>query len=322
MTSGDPVQAPALRPPRPGWLDAPARLRDGVEKWLGSRVVAAISQPGGFSPGIAARLATADGRRVFVKAVGPQPNAFSPELHRRELATVPALQDFAPVPRLLWSHDEGPGGWVALAFEDIAGGTPAIPWDPRDLDRVLAAMGDLAEALTPSPVHAVPHVSDWSVLVTGYWRLLAKSPPDGLDDWSRRNAAALVPLEDHAPLAASGESLLHLDLRSDNLLLDDNRVWFVDWAHARIGAPWVDLLYFSPGVELEGGPPPEELLAGNRLLAVAPDDDVTAVVAAIAGFFTWGALQPPVPGLPTVRAFMGAQGDVARRWLARRAGLA
>jgi hypothetical protein len=48
---------------------------------------------------------------------------------------------------------------------------------------------------------------------------------------------------------------------------------------------------------------------------------VDAVLAAFAGFFTWNALQPPPPGLPTLRAFQAAQGEVARRWLAERAGM-
>ena len=47
---------------------------------------------------------------------------------------------------------------------------------------------------------------------------------------------------------------------------------------------------------------------------------IVVVVAAVAGFFTSRALQPPPSGLPTVRAFQAAQGDVARRWLAQRTG--
>jgi len=34
------------------------------------------------------------------------------------------------------------------------------------------------------------------------------------------------------------------------------------------------------------------------------------------GDFTSQALLPPPPGLPTVRAFQAAQGQVARSWLA------
>jgi hypothetical protein len=51
------------------WADVPAWLRRKAERQLGGRVLEAVTQPGGFSPGAAARLRLADGRRVFVKAV-------------------------------------------------------------------------------------------------------------------------------------------------------------------------------------------------------------------------------------------------------------
>ena len=54
---------------RVAWADLPARVRDVVEEILGAPVVEAVSQPGGFSPGSADRVRTADGRRAFVKAV-------------------------------------------------------------------------------------------------------------------------------------------------------------------------------------------------------------------------------------------------------------
>ena len=55
--------------------------------------------------------------------------------------------DDLPVPRLLWSFDEGPGGWVVLCFEDIDGRNPVMPWDEQDLSAVIAAYG--RDAATP-----------------------------------------------------------------------------------------------------------------------------------------------------------------------------
>ena len=297
-------------------------MRAAVEAWLDSPVVSAASQSGGFSPGVAARLRTADGRRVFVKAAGPEPNPLTPALHRREARVAAALPEEAPVPRLLWSHDEGEGGWILLVFEDVEGKNPAVPWRAEELDETLEALAVLSELLTPSPLppDTVGAAGEWSVVSGAYWRRLREDRPARLDPWSTRHLDRLADLEAEAPSAVAGDALLHLDVRADNLLLTPEQVLVVDWPHARVGAPWVDMVFFAPSVAMQGGPPPEELLARHPHARRADTEALTAVVAAMAGFFTREGLQPAPPGLPTLRAFQAAQGDVARRWLARRTG--
>jgi hypothetical protein len=71
---------------------------------------------------------------------------------------------------------------------------------------------------------------------------------------------------------------------------------------------------------MQGGPDPEDLFARWPGAGEADPAAVTAAVASVAGFFTHRALLPPPPGLPTLRSFQAAQGDVARAWLARRTG--
>ena len=73
-----PGTGPAATGERIGWADAPAWLREEVATRLGGEVAAAVTQPTGFSPGLAVRLRLVDGRRAFVKAVGPEPNPDSP----------------------------------------------------------------------------------------------------------------------------------------------------------------------------------------------------------------------------------------------------
>ena len=127
------MSAPPAQGVRLHWEDLPARIRAAVEGWLGEPVIEAATQTGGFSPGVAARLRAASGRRVFLKAVGHEPNPDSAPMHRREIRIAAALPATAPAPRLLWSLDEGPGGWVALLYEDIAGRQPRIPWREEEL---------------------------------------------------------------------------------------------------------------------------------------------------------------------------------------------
>lgn len=287
---------------------------------LGAPVVAADTQPAGFSPGVAARVRLGDGRRAFVKAVGPEPNAASPGLHRQEWRVVSALPPLPCVPRFLGGLDEGEEGWVALAFEDVDGRHPAEPWREDELERVCEAARLLAEGLTPSPLDLAP-AGPMLAQSLSSWHLLRDDPPAALDDWSRRHARALAEIEEPVAEAVGGETLVHLDIRADNILLSGGVAYVVDWPHAHVGAAWLDAVAFAPSVAMQGGPEPEAVLRRWPCGADADPDAVTAAVACIAGLFTHRSLLPPAPGLPALRAFQAAQGTVARRWLAERTRL-
>ncbi len=320
----------SLNPPaegvRPGWSAMPEAVLSALEGWLGGPVASAESQAGGFSPGIAARIRTAGGDRYFVKAVGPLPNRDSPGMHRREAQVLGAMPDGVAVPRLLWSYDDEESGWVLLVSQDIEGRHPHMPWRIDDLDRVMDGLARIADALTPSPLPVAQVRSAklaFARSING-WRQLAEGPPpdlDRLDPWSRRNLDRLVELESHAPDAVDGDTLLHLDVRADNILLVGNEVWLFDWASACVGTSWVDAVGFAPSVAMQGGPPPEQVVARHPAARSADAAAITAAVAAVAGYFTHRALQPPAPGLPTLREFQAAQGEVARDWTATRTGL-
>lgn len=262
----------------------------------------------------------ADGQVVFAKAVSPVPNPHTPSLHRREAQIVSDLPKHAAVPRLLWTYDEGEEGWIVLVFEYLLGRHPFEPWRPDELKHVLQALEQLSTVLTPSPLEADRAGTASEVVATSVrgWRWLRDTGPSNLDDWSTRHLDRLVALEEEAPRAVAGRTLLHMDIRADNLLLGPDRVWFVDWPHATVGAGWFDLVCFAPSVAMQGGPPPEVLITHYAGFDAIDDRDITAAIAAIAGFFTHRSLQPPPPGLPTVRAFQAAQALVAREWLSVR----
>lgn len=305
------------------WAQLPDQVRSELEIRLGSAVTTAVTQPGGFSPGVASRLLLADGRRVFVKAVSASSNPDSPGIHRREARIAAALPASAPAPRFLDVYDDG--DWVALTFEDIDGATPRTPWNPAELDRVLAAVGDLSAALTPAPIAVEPVDELMPAVFTGWQRLLAgvESGEDdlrGIDPWAQRHLAELAALEAASPDGATGTTLLHTDLRADNILLTPSHVVFIDWPWASRGAPWVDLAFMLPSIAMQRGPKPWEIFDNHPLGRTAPTAAVTAVVAAVAGFMIRGSRLPPPPGLPTVRGFQRDQGVPALEWLKRRTG--
>jgi Ser/Thr protein kinase RdoA (MazF antagonist) len=305
---------------RVAWEAVPARVRLAVEQICGSPVVEARTQPGGFSPGVAARVACADGSRYFVKAVSAEANRRSVEIHRRERDVLTALEPVIltgglPVPRLRGSVDLD--SWVALILDDVDGRHPAEPWDPRELSRVAAALDRLAGALTPSPI-AAPAIGEMYARAFTGWQRLAQAPrQDGLDSWSCAHLGDQAALEATWAEQATGDTLLHTDIRADNILLSGDDIVIVDWPHACRGAAFAEVVFFAPSVAMQGGPEPEDLLAMSAAGRSADPQQLAAMMCALGGYFTYQSLQPAPAGLPTLRAFQAAQGEVTRRWLAR-----
>ena len=112
------------------WDDLPEDVTRAVTETLGAPVVSAESQPGGFSPGTADRVVTADGGRAFVKAVSAALNADSPDLHRAEARVAERLPPGLPVPHLL-GHVE-----VAVRAFQCVQGESLLVWLRERLERV------------------------------------------------------------------------------------------------------------------------------------------------------------------------------------------
>lgn len=308
--------------PRLPWEQLPAPLRQAVENHLGSAVVEAVNQSGGFSPGTAARIRCADGSRAFVKCVGTPLNRHSPALHRAEAHVAEALPAAVPSPRLRFAHDDGE--WVALVFDDVAGTMPRLPWSSTSARSVLAAVEQLSRSLTPCPLPDVPSAADRLREDLTSWARLAVSPPADLDPWERRNLDRLV--ETSAALVApdgplTGDTLVHLDLRADNILVEPNgRVLFVDWPWACRGPRWLDAVLFALDPLVHGDIDPDVLLADCAILDGVDPVDVTAVVLGLAGMWAEGFRAPAPAGLPTIRDHQRRFHDAALEWGRRGCG--
>lgn len=217
--------------------EAPTALRSWLADALDSEPVSWTTAVGGFSPGIAARLVTADGHRAFVKAVDGSANPDTPQLFRDEAAALRLLGADPATRRLIAPlvdvYDSG--GWVALLLTDIAGATPAQPFVAADVEVISSGLTELADALGHLPGDAdLRSMTGASSLES--WGVLADEP-DLLDPWTRQRLPVILDLADHAQVALQGRSLLHFDIRSDNILLTgsggDRRAVFVDWAWLR-----------------------------------------------------------------------------------------
>jgi len=305
---------------RPGWGDLPAVLQRAIEHELRGSVQHAACVDGGFSPGFVARVVTVDGTRAFVKAMSRADHPAWVFLYEREARVTPYLPDGAPFPRWRFTIDDG--DWIALGFDVIDGREVALPWNRRDLDRVLAAHLTMADRLRPSPTLSTAPVESadaiWGEAFTR-WQDLAQDSalerrlPDG---WPG-HLDELCEMEVTWPARTQGEHLVHLDLRADNVLLTGDEVYVVDWAFAARGQPWMDLVCLLPNVALRGGPDPESVWQAHPWHERTAPDAFDAFLAGWAGMLTHLSLTAS-PALNELRQFHAEQAVAARRWLARR----
>jgi hypothetical protein len=257
---------------------------------------------GGYTP--AARyVGSAGGERCFLKVAT---SAITADMLRREARAYSVIAgNFAPA-FLGWEDDpEAP----LLLIEDLSDATWPPPWTPRLIDQVRVSI-DAMHACSA----ALPALSEVMPDDLLGWTRVAESPDPFLSlalasrAWLDRALPTLLAAE--AACAVDGASLTHFDLRSDNICATASGPKFIDWADAARGNPALDLGFWLPSLELEGGPPPEVLLAGHA-----------EVAARVCGYFAARAGLPIIPDAPRVRAIQRAQLTTALPWAQRALGL-
>jgi len=298
---------------RPSWYDIPPPVRADIEKRLGMRVVEAVSQRGGFSPGLAVRVAGDGGGRAFVKAISHRHPASVP-FYRREAWVAERLPRALATPALLFCDEYD--GWIVLAFEDVEGRPPALPWRTREVALILDAIDRMSEVGDPCPVSGMEAWGGDDPGAWPGWRLVAGTPAvDRLAPHVAGRLDALVELEARYPVAARGSALVHADLRVDNILIAPDGVRFVDWACAARAAPWLDAMYFCLNAAVHGLDDPDRVFRGHRLASGVPSEALQVLLAAVAGRMVHLSGLPAIAGLPALRDFQALVAASAWKWL-------
>jgi hypothetical protein len=318
VTQGIPTTIPHGRTARRlEWPHLPPHVRALVEEHCGSPVIEAVSQGTGFTPGFASVLTCADGSRHFVKAASRKAQRMFAEAYAEEARKLAVLPLTAPAPRLLWLHDAD--DWVVLGIEHIEARHPRRPWRPADLTACTAMAEAMADALTPPPAGLtadaiLDEFADWPA----YWDQVRASPPD-LPGFAER-ADEAAELAARFAEVTDGSTLVHTDIRDDNLLLAaDGRVLLCDWNWPVVGAAWLDTVFLMIGPRGDGIDV-DTLLAELPLTRDVAPEAVDIVIALVTGYFLMSAAQPVPPTSPYIRDAQRWQGDVCWEWLAERRG--
>lgn len=104
----------------------------------------------------------------------------------------------------------------------------------------------------------------------------------------------MIVLERRGLIAAQGPALVHFDALPHDILLSPAGVMLVDWPHARLGAPIIDLLMVLASAAADGIDP-VPMLAGQPLSAAVDAAAMDAILAALSGFSLAGAAPESCP---------------------------
>jgi hypothetical protein len=281
---------------------------DRIARALGRRPIALEPAQGHGAPSNRRWIARfEDGTSAFAKVAAFD---YTAEWLRLEHAHYTALRGHAYLPLLLGWDDDGIE--PALVVEDLSGARWPPPWSPASIDQVLGTLDEIHATPPPEAIDEIFERRIWDIREG--WGPMRANPSGALAlgvfdaAWLDACIADLESAADAAVLA--GDTLLHCDVRSDNLCVVGDRVVLVDWNWCSRGAAVLDLASWLPSLHVEGGPEPWTLLPDQGPLA-----------SLLAGFFLEHAGRDPIPQAPHVRKLQLDQGRVALAWACRELGI-
>ncbi|GAB3532946.1 hypothetical protein GCM10027403_06210 [Arthrobacter tecti] len=307
------------------WSTLPESVRSRIEVRLGSPVGRTMPAGGGFTPGFAAIVESAE-RSLFVKAA-PSSDKFIHDAYVREQAVLELLPPHLPVPHLraAFTADDDDAEWQVLCFETIHGYMPGTPWTEADLGSIHESLVTIQDALAglPRGVTGGPMsagLSDDPEVSSIFHRLGASGElPAFLTPWTAGRLNELQALCNRSADALRGDAILHNDLRADNVIIQrsDKRAFVCDWnflARGPAWADWVGLLLYAR----HGGIDPRPWLRDSPLSAAADPDDVDSWLAVLAAYMTHYGMQPDLPSSPMLRAHGRFTARIILDWIAER----
>ncbi|MCS6800351.1 MAG: aminoglycoside phosphotransferase family protein [Chloroflexota bacterium] len=276
--------------------EVPRALIEAAGRFLGAAVRETVLSTAPFSVRPVLRLFLDDGRTVILKTGAPIPASSDPSFRWADLVERETWMyeraGIAPTirPQLLGAVEAA--GWRGLLLEDLTGFTMPPPWTPHAIDSCARALAILHRSAPPAFIpddwHGRDRPQPYFDRIAARRRAQGDLPATCTAEWWDWFERARPQLE-AAYLALFGpgrKTLVHNNVRSDNLFLRRGETVLIDWDHAILGTPAYDSVYWALGVEREGGGPASAAHARYEAIAgpVSPDD-VFGVLAFWTGYF-------------------------------------
>jgi hypothetical protein len=236
-----------------------ASLRRAVEEALAQRVRSWHRPQLGLSAAERFAIELDDGSRLFVKAAV---DGDTERWLRNEHAVLESVK--APCQPSVRAFVKRDDDFPVLLTEDLSeaywpASHAGVTWRGGDIGRVLSTVKEVARTVPSSELPALGVEPP-----ARYWQALIENPAPFLElglcnvAWLEKFGPVLTEAESN--LSKSGRSLVHGDVRSDNICLLPGRVVFVDWSNSGRGSCDTDLAELLPTLHLEGGPRPYDVM--------------------------------------------------------------
>ncbi|MBW2255651.1 MAG: aminoglycoside phosphotransferase family protein [Deltaproteobacteria bacterium] len=203
------------------------------------------------------------------------------------------------------------GSRPVLVLENLSHGHWPPPWSDAMVTCVARGLAQIGRTTAPP---GLPRLETLRETLCGWRKVRADPKPFlNLGLCSRRWLESSLPtfLDAEEQVELGGESLVHLDVRSDNLCLLQERAVFVDWSCAHRGNALIDKVFWAPNLHMEGGPSPGDFV-GYR-----PEH-----ACLVAGFFAAHAsLRADTPNLERIRMLQLGQLRIALPWACASTGV-
>ncbi|RYG65951.1 aminoglycoside phosphotransferase family protein [bacterium] len=225
-----------------------------------------------------------DGRTLFAKAAV---DGLTAGWLNSEFGVYSQL-DASYLPGLIAFH---PGELPIMLLEDLSSGDWPPPWDDSKVRKVMNTLELIANTVPPSGLITMEEAFRSSI---GGWRRVQEDPSGLLSlglcsrGWLEKVLPIFIEAEESCSL--SGESLVQADIRSDNICFFGDRTVVVDWNHACIGNPMLDLIGWLPTLYFEGGPPPWEINTSEK-----------GLISLLSGYYASSAYKPEPRPDSTIR---------------------
>lgn len=238
--------------------DFPHHLKNVIEDRLSQKIISWTKPDCGLSAATRYSLLLENNSKVFIKAATDKET--EGWLRTEHLVLISYEEEF--IPKIVDWIDESDNFPILLTqdFSDAywAANNSGVYWRDGDMDLIFETIKELSSI---KGRHSLPYIKNNNDKI---WTKIA-SNPDGFlklklcsERWLSNNVTFLINAEND--IDETGTSLVHGDIRSDNICIKNNKVVFVDWSNAAIGSAEHDLANLLPTLHLEGGPLPFQIL--------------------------------------------------------------